>query len=239
MAEPITCPTTPWYTKRMSLMTLIFLGFGLYFLYDGFIGYPKKNRIYDAHQRFKEIQAEKGAFLAKGNNLGQWKVVAEGKGYPEQSEWADYAHAKGWAEKPPKERESTGDQFFFGTLCVGIGLAVLGTMLVNRRSVMRADDSNFYSPRGVRMPFESAFRIDKRKWGNKGLCYVSYRDENGRERRATIDDLKFAGADKILERLMENFEGELVERVSTEANQSGGERGSNAIAAPADERESV
>ena len=32
-----------------------------------------------------------------------------------------------------------------------------------------------------------------------------------------IDDLKFDGAAKILDRLLSNFEGELVERVSTEA----------------------
>jgi hypothetical protein len=40
-----------------------------------------------------------------------------------------------------------------------------------------------------------------------------------KEKRAIIDDLKFAGADKILDNLMANFDGELVERVSTEPNE--------------------
>ena len=90
-------------------------------------------------------------------------------------------------------------------------------MMINRGKVLRADELSFTSPNGQRVLFSSAHRIDKRKWDNKGLAYVHYRDENEKERRAVIDDLKFDGADKILDRLLENFDGELVERVSTEA----------------------
>ena len=89
--------------------------------------------------------------------------------------------------------------------------------MLNRGKVLRADGLSFTSPKGERVLFSSAHRIDKRKWDNKGLAYVHYRDEKEKERRAVIDDLKFDGADKILDRLLENFEGELVERVSTEA----------------------
>ncbi len=217
MADPISCPITPWYTKRMSLMTLMLVSFGLYFLYDGFIGYPKKNAIYDKHVKFMKIQEEKAALLEKGNTSSDWaKVVAE-KGYPKQDEWIDYAADNGWDEEPPEKRYSTTDQFFFGALCCGIGLAILGTMMLNRGKVLRADGLSFTSPKGERVLFSSAHRVDKRKWDNKGLAYVHYRDENEKERRSVIDDLKFDGAAKILDRLLSNFEGELVERVSTEA----------------------
>ena len=202
----------------MSLMTLMFVGFGLYFLYDGFIGYPKKNKIFEEHQRFVEIQEEKEAFLADGNLRADWKALATEKGYPEQDEWIDYAATKGWPEEPPEKFHSTTDQFFFGALCIGIGLAVLGTMMINRSKVLRGDDISFTSPKGERVLFATAYRIDKRKWDNKGLAYVHYREENGKEKRATIDDLKFAGANKILDNLMANFDGELVERVSTGPN---------------------
>ncbi|NCF84141.1 MAG: hypothetical protein GWQ08_01215 [Verrucomicrobiaceae bacterium] len=217
MADPISCSITPWYTKRMSLMTLMFVGFGLYFLYDGFIGYPKKNAIYDEHVKFMEIQDEKAAFLEEGNTSSDWAKVVVEKGYPKQDDWIDYAADNGWPEEPPEKRYSTTDQFFFGALCCGIGLAILGTMMLNRGKVLRADGLSFTSPKGERVLFSSAHRIDKRKWDNKGLAYVHYWDEKEKERRAVIDDLKFGGADKILDRLLENFEGELVERVSTEA----------------------
>jgi hypothetical protein len=101
---------------------------------------------------------------------------------------------------------------------VAIGLAVLGTMIVNRKRVLRADAAAFFTPKGERVPFASAFRVDQRKWDNKGLAYVYYRDEAEKERRATIDDLKFGGADAIRKRLLENFDGDLVERLArTEA----------------------
>lgn len=217
MADPISCSITPWYTKRMSLMTLMFVGFGLYFLYDGFIGYPKKNAVYDEHVRFTEIQDEKKAFLEEGNTSGDWDKVSADKGYPEQEEWIDYALDKGFPEEPPEKRYNTTDQFFFGALCIGIGLAILGTMMLNKGKLLKADGLSFTSPKGDRVLFSSAHRIDKRKWDNKGLAYVHYKDEQEKERRAVIDDLKFDGADKILERLLANFEGELVERVSTES----------------------
>lgn len=219
MAEQITCRVTPWYLKRMSLMTLMFVGFGLYFLYDGFIGYPKKNAIYRAHERFAAIQEEKKAFLDQGGTQVEWATVVKEEGYPEQSDWSDYAAVHGWPAEAPEKLYSTADQFFFGGLCLAIGLGVLGTLLVNRGRVLRADEDSFYTPKGERVPFTSAYRIDMRKWDNKGLAYVHYRDGKGKERRATIDDLKFAGADEIRGRLMKNFEGELVERVSNDPNE--------------------
>lgn len=216
MADDITCSITPWYTKRMSLMTTMFVGFGLYFFYDGAIGYPKKNKIYNAHEAFVAIQDEKQAFLDEGGTNIEWAKVVEEKDYPLQTEWIDYAAVNGWPEEPPEKLYSTNDQFFFGTLCLVIGLAVLGTMITNRKRQLRADEASFYTPKGLRVPFASAFRVDKRKWDNKGLAYVHYRDDNEKECRATIDDLKFGGADQILTRLLDNFDGELVNRVSNE-----------------------
>ena len=116
MAEPISCEITPWYTKRMSLMTLMFVGFGLYFLYDGFIGYPKKNAIFREHETFQQIQEEKKAFLEGGKTAADWKAVVEEKGYPTQDEWIDYAADNGWPEEPPEKIKSTTDQFVCGLL---------------------------------------------------------------------------------------------------------------------------
>lgn len=200
-------------------MTLMFVGFGLYFLYDGFIGYPKKNKIYDAHQRFEEIQEERKTFLESGKTSADWKVIAQEKGYPDQEEWIDYAAENGWPEKPPEKRYSTTDQFVCGALCIAVGLAILGTMMINRSKILRADAESFTTPNGQRVRFASARKVDKRKWDNKGLCYVHY-EEDGKTKRAVIDDLKFAGADKILDRLMANFEGQLIERVVNEPNDS-------------------
>lgn len=39
--ETISCPIGKWYFKRMSLLGLLLIGFGGWFLYDAVIGYPK------------------------------------------------------------------------------------------------------------------------------------------------------------------------------------------------------
>lgn len=210
--EPITCHVTQWYFKRMSLMSLMFVGFGLYFLYDGFIGYPKKNRIFDEHLAFKARQEEFAA-AREGNPGVEWESYARGRGWPLEDRWRDYTAKRGWAEKIPEKRYNINEQFFFGGLCCALGLGILGMMLFNRHRRLTASASAFTTPEGKEVPFSAAFRIDKRKWANKGLAYVHFKDGSGRERRAVIDDLKYEGADHVLARLMTHFQGEILDRV--------------------------
>ena len=131
-------------------MTLMFVGFGLYFLYDGFIGYPKKNAIYDEHVKSWKSRMRRRPFWKRAtlHLIGQGSCR---ESYPKQDDWIDYAADNGWPEEPPEKRYSTTDQFFFGALCCGIGLAILGTMMLNRGKVLRADGLSFTSPKGERV----------------------------------------------------------------------------------------
>jgi hypothetical protein len=79
------------------------------------------------------------------------------------------------------------------------------------RGSLTADANSFTTADGQHVPFDSAFRIDRRKWDHKGLAYVYYRDAKGSEKRAVIDDLIFGGAAKVLERLQANFKGDVVD----------------------------
>ncbi len=202
-------------------MSLMFVFFGLYFLYDGFIGYPKKNEQFRSHASyFEDLETRKAAHLEGGGMLTAWEEQTSDEYEAAEEKWKAHATSMGWAEEPPEKLYSPGEQFFFGALCIAVGLAVLGTMFINRGRSIRADEQGFYTDKGDRILFESAFRIDKRKWDNKGLAYVYHRDSEDKEKRAVIDDLKYDGADKILTRLLDNFEGELVERVSNEPSKT-------------------
>ena len=94
--ETIKCTVGKWYYKRMILMALMLSAFGGWFLYDGVIGYPKKNRIAVAEE----------AFLA-GQNGASWEEHAEdNKKLTEMkpddaqlAEWKD-SHAAGSAKMP-------------------------------------------------------------------------------------------------------------------------------------------
>ena len=108
-------PTTDTFV-RFGIVLLAFFGFGLYFFYDGSVGYRKANEVYFSYQAFARLGAEAskgGAWSTTGKPLieaeqvgGEWMV--EGR-YPlpadceaartTPAEAADYAAmSKSWAD---------------------------------------------------------------------------------------------------------------------------------------------
>ncbi len=189
--EEIICHTTPWYKKRRLLMVAMLLGFSAYFFYDWKIGYPAQQREYEA---FWPVYQE----LAVQNK--------------DDKAWLDKAKENGWPESP-KEKDwnyKLKEQFIWGVGTGLIGIGLLAAYLRNKNRVLRADAGSLTTPDGVRIPFASVSKIDKRKWDNKALAYLWWTD-GAITRKAVIDDLVFDGAGKVLDRLMAQFHGELID----------------------------
>jgi hypothetical protein len=196
-ADPVICRATPWYHKRRLAMLVLVFGFSAYFFYDWKIGYPRKREISETFARMK----------------------AEGK----EAEYAKLAEEKGWPRNPEEKKPDQWDYSIREQLVCGILAAVGGAIMLwfyirTVRGSLSADAVSFSTADGQHVPFASAFRIDRRKWDHKGLAYVYYKDANGREKRAVIDDLIFGGADKVLARLEANFKGEIVDLEKKEAS---------------------
>lgn len=216
---PIVCRVTPWYFRRMGMMSAMLIGMGLYFLYDGKYGYPKANEIAEKKEWFEQTILKGYDEAQAANRLEEWVKETEAQGLPagkngEPPRWVSYAAERGWPEKPHKytDREIT-EQFWWGGATALIGLMVAINMLLNRTKVLHAEEDHWTTPEGVKIPFSKVFRIDKRKWDNKGLAYAWYRDApEGPEKKAIIDDLKFDGAVRVLDRLLGRFKGELIEK---------------------------
>ena len=136
--------------------------------------------------------------------------------------WRELAKEKGWEQEPDEYTDSkirTQWEFTIGGFVAS--LIVIVVFLLNKGKVLRADSEAFYQPNGDRVAFSDVYRIDRRKWDHKGLAYAMYRTGGtGRSKKATIDDLKYLGADKILTRLLNNFEGELIDRIPDEDEDS-------------------
>ncbi len=190
-SEELLCPTTSWYKNRRRGMVAMLLGFSLYFCYDWKIGYPEKRLKYDAYwpeyQRLVVGEKDDKTWLTKAKDNG-WPAS------PKEEDW-DY-----------KIREQL--IWAIGTGAVGIGLLV--AYLRNKDRFMKADGSSLTTPVGARVPFVSVRRIDKRKWDNKGLAYLTYQDGDAMK-KAVIDDFIYEGAGKVLDRLLEQFQGELID----------------------------
>jgi len=202
--SPIVCATTPWYARRMLLMFAMLAAFAGWFYKDYRWGYPKKAAVYAEYK----------------------KVIGQPDG---KTQWTALSKEKGW-DDPPDEitPDKIGEQ---GKFAVGLGLgalAVLATFVVNRGKKLTADASGFTPPgRRTPIPFTSVQRVDKTRWKHKGLAYAYYKDAAGTERKAVIDDLKYAGAEQVLDRLLSSFGGDIVD-VAEESAPGAGEAGAAA-----------
>ncbi|MGI8603899.1 MAG: hypothetical protein ACR2OZ_13000 [Verrucomicrobiales bacterium] len=186
--QAIVCRTTAWYLRRMALMFLMFAFFAAWFYRDYRWGYPDKKHRYGEYQR---VMSQPGG----------------------QAAWAKLSAENGWPLKPPEKitHDDIEQQRNFAAGCAVIAAVILATFLINRGKTLRAEGDAFQTPSGERVPFASVFRVDRRKWRNKGLAFVYYRSASGAEKKTAVDDLKYAGADRVLARLMSRFNGELVD----------------------------
>ncbi|MFN0076497.1 MAG: hypothetical protein ACKVY0_08485 [Prosthecobacter sp.] len=217
---PIVCHVTRWYFRRMGMLAGLLLVFGLLFLYDGVRGYPQSVALAQKKAWFTTEFLPSFDTAKKEGRLEQWIGDAKAKGLPtgtdgEPPRWVSYAAQNGWAEDPKlySDRE-IAEQFWFAYGCM-TGAVIVGIiLLLNRRKVLRGEADHWVTHEGVAIPYADVFRVDKRKWEHKGLAYAWYRLNGGAEKRAVIDDLKFGGADQILERLLSRFSGELIEKIS-------------------------
>lgn len=219
-SEPIVCRVTSWYYRRMGMLAGLCLIFGLVFLYDGVWGYPKVVAIAQKKEWFLKEYLPSFEAAKKEGRLAQWIEDAKAKGLPtgvdgDSPRWKSYAAKNGWEEEPKlySERE-IAEQFYYAYGCFAAALIAGILILRNRGKVLRGEAAHWVTPEGLQIRYADVFRVDKRKWEVKGLAYAWHGVQGGAEKRAVFDDLKYGGADKVLERLLASFSGELIEKVS-------------------------
>lgn len=227
----IECRVTPWYFRRMGMLAAMLVVFAALFLYDGKWGYPAKNKKAEVKERFEE-EVLKGYDKAhKAGTLDAWRAEMKAKSWPvdvngEPPKWISYAAEYGMDEKPKKysDREIE-EQFWWGGGMLVIAVVVGALVLLNKGKVLRGYEDRLVTPDGGEVRFADVFKIDKRKWMNKGLAIVHYKPGGqGVEKRAVIDCLKFdeKGAEAVLQKLLSGFSGELIEKVEEPEEDSEG-----------------
>ena len=205
-------PLTPWYTRRMLILLAMFGLFAAYFAYDWQIGYPKKAEIYKTYLEY-----------AKDGDEGLRK-------------WADVARQNGWDNfedekklEPMKVDEGKIAQQMWGMIVCSVAtliILVLAVRSVGTRTALK--NGNLHLPGLDPIAIGEIRRVDTRKWMNKGLAYIWY-ERNGTEQKAVLDGLKYGGfkgekpfvPDQILEYVVKNFKGELIELEEVPAEAAG------------------
>ena len=174
---------TKMWTQQKGLIPLLFLFFGAYFAWDGFVGYPRSDERFTAHQQLKD----------------------------QPGEWEKLCRARGWKTQPPEKYlgpDKYREQFYYSAGTTLIGLIALIYWQTQRKTVIFNDENGLGTSRGLRIPYGDITRIDKLIWREKGFAYIHYRT-GGAERKLTLDDAKHdpKGLDVILQETEDRVRG--------------------------------
>ncbi|MEX0776741.1 MAG: hypothetical protein WD042_13645 [Phycisphaeraceae bacterium] len=176
------------YLGRVALLALMFLGFSGWFLYDGFVKYPRQDLIYREFQDFKQKHAGSGDSSDKLSDL--WNAYALEKGYPQVNPQADMT--TGQAE--PGKAHSDSDiltQKGLGFALLPLGLFFLFAVVRLKGRWISSDGSALITSWGQRVPFDAVTLLNKARWKSKGIAVVLYTDESSQVGRLVLDDWKY------------------------------------------------
>ncbi|HEV2295639.1 MAG TPA: hypothetical protein VGR35_17460 [Tepidisphaeraceae bacterium] len=168
-----------YYRNTRYIMCALLVGAGLWFAYDGWIGWPEHNRkLAEVKRRIDEAER------AGDQNAAAVARTELGKMSKEKSN-SDILLQKVLALSLPP---------------VGIGLLVWA--LYNSRGAYRLSGRTLHVPGHPPITFDQITRIDKRLWDRKGIAFLDY--EAGQAKGTIkLDDFVYERqpTDQIFERI--------------------------------------
>ena len=169
--ETITAGISAGYKWRLGIIGLACLAFAAWFFYDGAVAYPHQQRGYRVLEQLRVTHPT------------DWN-----------ERWPSIATENGWKDQPSEVSDTDiMTQYIMGALVLPIGL-LFGASFVRahwRKIVM--DDRGVRAGGGRDATWDAIRSIDKTRWKSKGIAVVRY-DDDGVEKRLTLDDWKFERA---------------------------------------------
>ncbi len=164
----------------------------------------------DFDAKWPEILADKEG-MKGGDDEGLWKIYSGERGWPQVVDLQEDFRS-GYKIK---------EQLIASGVCFLLFAIALYFFLRTRGRSMKVDDEAFYAPDGTKVSFDKMTQVDKRKWETKGLATIAYTDEKGETAKTKVDGMVYgqfkeengAPAEALFQRLLANFEGELIELV--------------------------
>lgn len=183
---PIIARAGSYYRRTRYIMFVLLLGYGVWSIYDGFVGWPKHNQEWD---RIDALQTE-----------------AEKAGDEQKKQ----AHIQAKAQLG--ERHSDFNVNF--NRVVGVALPILAivmlTVVLHRsRGEIRLENQVLTVPGHPPVPFAAITALDTRQWDRKGIAYVEYALPE-RKGRILLDDFIYEREpiDYIYDAIVRHLEAE-------------------------------
>lgn len=174
------------WRRRMLFAFFMLFGIGAWFLADGYIYWPNEAARYDEFSQIAEDLIEAG----KASDAESTSV---------RTAWQSHAREAGYRRTVPSERTQSDireQQVVGWTFVAGALLFALWVAWNHKRSV-RAEGDWVIGASGERVRLDDIVAVDRKLWAKKGIAYGIYR-VNGKRRRLTLDDHKFAGCEAII-----------------------------------------
>jgi len=169
-----------YYRNTRYIMCAILVGAGLWFAYDGWVGWPAHNRkVADVKVRIQEADSsgDRDAAAAARTELG----------------------------KLSKEK-SNSDIMLQKILAVSLpplGIALLTWALYNSRGAYRLSGRTLHVPGHPPVTLDQITSIDRKLWDRKGIAYIEY---EGGSQPIKLDD--FVYDRKPTDQIFDRIEGE-------------------------------
>ena len=218
------------WAVRLVIIAVMFIGGGAWFLYDGLVKYPEINRRF-LLTHFPVVNDEV-MDPPEGVELDQWRpdaqkwlgmnvhypqymsefvwqtkvkqrlALIEAKGYDaRQYDPTLYEGTPPGMSDLPAEPKQDWAQLIIAACCFPIGLlAVLWLIGHARRRIVADDEGVHFAGQTIR--YDEITEIDRTRWDSKGIVVLI-----AGERRMKLDDWKFRGADRVLQRVDERRPG--------------------------------
>jgi hypothetical protein len=166
------------YLMRLGLVGLFCAFGGAWFLYDGLVGYPAWREQGFAYEKFMQENAD----LEELERENKWKEIAR---------------ENGWRERPLDEEkgkpisvEAINEQFYYSGAAGLAGIGFLSRFAFMFRRWIECDENHLRDKSGRETTYANITELNKKKWQNKGIAFVSYKTDAGTD-RIRIDDFYF------------------------------------------------
>jgi hypothetical protein len=178
-AEPIIARGGKYYRNTRYLMSLLLIGMGIWFGFDGYVNWPKSNDVHD--------------------NLERQRVAAQDR--------HDEASAEQLLEQENQHKHhSPTDIWFQKVLCFTmppLGILLLIWARYNSRGEYRMEGNILHVPGHPPVELSQITEIDRRLWDRKGIAFIQYNVGNGGQRKLRLDDFVYdrPPTDEIFKRI--------------------------------------
>lgn len=177
----VTAKASRNYQWRPALIGAACLIWGVLCVRDGYFKYPLQKEQHETYMTFREAHPD------------TWT-----------DRWATYAAENDLPSDPTTivDRSNTDIYAQWAMLLIVLPIGLVGAykFFDSFRWSVTADEEGLQAHGGHRASWAQLTGLDKTRWDRKGIAYVHYKDDAGRQRRILLDDWKFERepTDKIL-----------------------------------------